>query len=156
MLILKLPLLVPDYKEKLTVLTHREEEDTYYAKKRYIRDKSESVTLAKDIRIFSLQNWLNDLLDGVHNVYLDFRIRVERILLLADITDVVLTMARNGIAYAYLLNMAIHDGLTVSQFVLYFTAVSTFTTWIMGILQKAKFGYLSSKGIPGIPGTLQI
>ena len=104
------------------MFTHREEEDTYYAKKRYIRDKSESVTLAKDIRIFGLQNWLNDLLDGVHNVYLDFRIRVERILLLADITDVVLT---------------IHDGLTVSQFVLYFTAVSTFTTWIMGILQKA-------------------
>ena len=119
------------------MFTHREEEDTYYAKKRYIRDKSESVTLAKDIRIFGLQNWLNDLLNGVHNVYLDFRIRVERILLLADITDVVLTMARNGIAYAYLLNMAIHDGLTVSQFVLYFTAVSTFTTWIMGILQKA-------------------
>lgn len=119
------------------MFTHREEEDTYYAKKRYIRDKSESVTLAKDIRIFGLQNWLNDLLDGVHNVYLDFRIRVERILLLADITDVVLTMARNGIAYAYLLNMAVHDGLTVSQFVLYFTAVSTFTTWIMGILQKA-------------------
>ena len=119
------------------MFTHREEEDTYYAKKRYIRDKSESVTLAKDIRIFGLQNWLNDLLDGVHNVYLDFRIRVERILLLADITDVVLTMARNGIAYAYLLNMAIHDGLTVSQFVLYFTAVSTFSTWIMGILQKA-------------------
>lgn len=119
------------------MFAHREEEDMYYAKKRYIRDKSESVTLAKDIRIFGLQNWLNDLLDGVHNVYLDFRIRVERILLLADITDVVLTMARNGIAYAYLLNMAIHDGLTVSQFVLYFTAVSTFTTWIMGILQKA-------------------
>ena len=119
------------------MFTHREEEDTFYAKKRYIRDKSESVTLAKDIRIFGLQNWLNDLLDGVHNVYLDFRIRVERILLLADITDVVLTMARNGIAYAYLLNMAVHDGLTVSQFVLYFTAVSTFTTWIMGILQKA-------------------
>ena len=46
-------------------------------------------------------------------------------------------MARNGIAYAYLLNMAIHNGLTVSQFVLYFTAVSSFTTWIMDILQKA-------------------
>ena len=61
----------------------------------------------------------------------------KRILLLADITDVVLTMARNGIAYAYLLNMAIHNGLTVSQFVLYFTAVSTFTTWIMDVLQKA-------------------
>ena len=72
---------------------HREEEEVYYAKKRYIRDKAESVTLAKDIRIFGLQNWLNDLLNSVHNVYLDFRIRCERIRLLADITEAVLTMA---------------------------------------------------------------
>ena len=116
---------------------HREEEEVYYAKKRYIRDKAESVTLAKDIRIFGLQNWLNDLLNSVHNVYLDFRIRCERIRLLADITEAVLTMARNGIAYAYLIHMAIYDDLSVPQFILYFTAVSTFTTWVMGILQQA-------------------
>ncbi len=116
---------------------HREEEEVYYAKKRYIRDKAESVTLAKDIRIFGLQNWLNDLLNSVHNVYLDFRIRCEKIRLLADITEALLTMARNGIAYAYLIHMAIHDGLSVPQFILYFTAVSTFTTWVMGILQQA-------------------
>lgn len=116
---------------------HREEEEVYYAKKRYIRDKAESVTLAKDIRIFGLQNWLNDLLNSVHNVYLDFRIRCEKIRLLADITEALLTMARNGIAYAYLIHMAIHDGLSVPQFILYFTAVSTFTAWVMGILQQA-------------------
>ena len=46
-------------------------------------------------------------------------------------------MARNGIAYAYLIHMAIYDDLSVPQFILYFTAVSTFTTWVMGILQQA-------------------
>lgn len=120
------------------MFTHRETEDTYYAKKTYIRGKAESVELAKDIRIFGLQNWLNDLLDSVHNVYLDFRIRCERIRLLADITEALLTMARNGIAYAYLLHMAIQQSLSVPEFILYFTAVSTFTTWIMGILQQSE------------------
>ena len=38
------------------MFTHREEEDKYYAKKRYIRGKAQSVELAKDIRIFGLQN----------------------------------------------------------------------------------------------------
>lgn len=118
------------------MFTHREAEDVYYAKKCYIRNKAESVELAKDIRIFGLQNWLNDLLDNVHDVYLDFRLKVERKRLLADITEAVLTVARNGIAYVYLINMALNEGLGVPEFLLYFTAITTFTTWVMGILQQ--------------------
>lgn len=115
---------------------HREEEAAFYAKKSYIRRKAESEVLAKDIRIFGLQNWLNDLLDSVHNAYLSYRLKAEKKLLAADLAEAVLTMARNGIAYVYLIRMALSDGLSVSEFVLYFTAVSTFTTWVMGILRN--------------------
>ena len=115
----------------------REAQDVYYAKKRYILEKAQSVELAKDIRIFGLQNWLNDLLGNVHDVYLDFRLKLERKRLLADITEAVLTVARNGIAYVYLINLALNDGLGVPEFLLYFTAVTTFTTWVMSILQQA-------------------
>lgn len=115
---------------------HREEEDKYFAKMIYIREQSESIAIAKDIRIFGLQDWLNDLFDSIHNVYLVFRLRCERVQLLAGITEAVLTMARNGIAYVYLIHMALREGLGVPEFLLYFTAVSTFTTWVMGILQE--------------------
>ena len=114
----------------------RDEEESYYQKKSYLRNKAESVELAKDIRIFGLQNWLNELLDQFHDLYLDFTLRCERVEVIADITEAVLTMARNGIAYAYLINMALNEGLSVSEFLLYFTAVTTFTTWVMGILQE--------------------
>lgn len=114
----------------------RDEEESYYQKKYYLRTKSESVELAKDIRIFGMQNWLNELLDHIHNLYLDFSLRCERVEVLADITEAVLTMARNGIAYVYLINMALNEGLSVSEFLLYFTAVTTFTAWVMGILQE--------------------
>ncbi len=100
------------------------------------RNKSESVRLAKDIRIFGLQNWLNELLDQIHNLYLDFSLRCERVEVLADITEVILTAARNCIAYIYLINMTLNEGLSVSEFLLYFTAVSTFTAWVIGILQE--------------------
>lgn len=119
------------------IFAHRDAEEVYYAKKLYIRGKAESVELAKDIRIFGLQNWLNDLLAQVHDVYLDFRLKVEARHLLADITEAVLTVARNGIAYVYLIRMALSEGLGVPEFLLYFTAVTTFTTWVMGILQQA-------------------
>lgn len=115
---------------------HREEEETYFQKKHYIRAKAESVELAKDIRIFGLQNWLNELLERIHDLYLDFSLRCERVEVLADITEAVLTMARNGIAYAYLIRMALNNGLSVSEFLLYITAVTTFTEWVMGILRE--------------------
>ena len=114
----------------------RDEEESYYQKKSYLRNKAESVELAKDIRIFGLQNWLNELLDQFHNLYLDFTLRCERVEVIADITEAVLTMARNGIAYVYLIHMALNEGLSVSEFLLYFTAVTTFTTWVMGILHE--------------------
>ena len=114
----------------------RDEEEQYFQKKYYLRNKSESVELAKDIRIFGLQNWLNELLDQIHNLYLDFSLRCERVEVLADITEAILTVARNGIAYVYLINMALNEGLSVSEFLLYFTAVTTFTAWVMGILQQ--------------------
>lgn len=117
--------------------TQREKEEKYYAQKRYIREKAESIALAKDVRIFGLQNWFDDMVTSIHNAYLDYLYKVERKLLLADVTEAALTVARNGIAYVYLLNMALKENLSVPEFLLYFTAVSTFTTWVMGILQHA-------------------
>ena len=51
--------------------------------------------------------------------------------------DVVLSVARNGIAYLYLINMALEGGLSASQFLLYFTTISGFTNWITGILNES-------------------
>lgn len=112
------------------------EDEKYYHKKRYIRDKAESIKLAKDIRIFNLKDWLNELLDLVHNQYLAFRLKGEKVDLLADVTEVVLTVIRNGIAYIYLINMTLNDGLSVSSFILYFVAISTLTNWVMGVLKE--------------------
>lgn len=114
----------------------RDEEESYFQKKYYLRMKSESVKLAKDIRIFGLQNWLDEILDHIHDLYLDFSLRCERVEVFADFTEIVLTMVRNGIAYEYLIHMALNEGLSVSDFLLYFTAVTTFTAWVMGILQE--------------------
>lgn len=115
---------------------HREEEEQYYQKKRYLRRKSESRELAKDIRIFGLQDWLNGILEEIHDRYLDFSLRRERIGVAADTTEAILGIARNGIAYGYLIHKTLSEGLSVSQFLLYFTAVTTFTQWVMGILKE--------------------
>ena len=128
----------------------KEEEEKYYQKKAYIRRTSESVEMAKDIRIFGLQPWLNELLDKVHNLYLDFSLKCERKEVLADIVEIFMTMARNGIAYVYLIQRCLSEGLSVSHFLLYFTAISTFTNWVMGILQQISVLHKESLEISSI------
>lgn len=115
---------------------HRDEEEKYYSQKAYIRSKAESSVIAKDIRIFGLQNWLEDLLDKVHNAYLDFSLKVAARWLVVDLVDIALTMARNGIAYFYLIRMVLSNEINVAEFVLYFSAVSSFTAWVSGILEN--------------------
>ena len=59
---------------------HREEDAEYHKKLSYIQGKAESIRLAKDIRIFGLSDWLNDLYEGVLALYEAF---VDRSLHLA-------------------------------------------------------------------------
>ena len=61
------------------------------------------------------------------------------------IADVLLGVLRNGVAYFYLIRMALVDGLPASRFLLYFTAVSGFTAWITGIL--GEFVKLHKEGL---------
>ena len=115
---------------------HRDEEAKFFHQLQYLKNKAESVELAKDIRIFGLQPWLQGIYDSVLKLEEAFVERYSKIQLLGNAIDVVLSVARNGIAYLYLINMALEGSLSASQFLLYFTAISGFTTWITGILNE--------------------
>ncbi len=115
---------------------HREEEADYDKKLIYIRTKSESLELAKDIRVLGLAPWLKDLHASVLKLYESFIKKSEKQKLLGNLADVLLGILRNGIAYYYLIHMALNQNLPASTFLLYFTAVSGFTAWITGILSE--------------------
>ena len=124
---------------------HREEESAYQTKLGYIADKAPQRALGKDIRVFGLRPWLRDVFDSTMRLYNDFIARREKVYLWADVVDVLLSMLRNGVAYVYLIAMALNQGLPASQFLLYFTAIGGFTTWITGIL--AGFSTLNKQSL---------
>ena len=115
---------------------HREEESSYQKKIHYIAQKTESIQLAKDIRIFGLGPWLSDIYERTLRLYDAFINRRERIYTGACAVDALLSLARNGIAYAYLIWLTLAEGLPASQFLLYFSAFTGFSTWVTGILQE--------------------
>lgn len=113
---------------------HQEENRQYWKQTDYIEKKTRSIEVAKDIRIFGLGPWLNEIHDGVLRLQQAWVIRREKKYILAGALDVLLGVLRNGIAYGYLIHKVLNEGLSASEFLLYFTAVTGFTTWVTGIL----------------------
>lgn len=114
---------------------HRDEENAYGNKLWYLTHLSEDNQYAKDIRIFGMRQWLAELYNKTIALYTAFLLRAEKVYIWTNIIDVALTLLRNGIAYFYLIKMALEGGLAASEFLFYFTAFTGFTDWVSGILQ---------------------
>ncbi len=124
---------------------HREEEAAYTAQMRYVNKTVTSRTFAKDIRIFGLTPWLQEVWQKSFRLYEGFLSRRERHHFLMNLSDFLLSLLRNGIAYGYLLHLTLTENLSASTFLLYFTAASGFTQWITGILEQ--FTQLSKESL---------
>lgn len=114
---------------------HREEKYGYIDRMSYIRRKAESVELGKDVRIFGLRPWLEEVYGDAMRLWEAFILRREKTFIWANVIDLVLDLAKNGIAYVYLINLTLNHGLSAAEFLLYFSAISGFTKWINGILK---------------------
>ena len=115
---------------------HREEKEVYDKEISYFLEKPRQIQFAKDVRIFGLGTWLRELRTKSMKMFTAFVIRREKAYIWANVVDVIMTLLRNGVAYAYLILQTIEQGLPASEFLLYFTAVSGFTTWVTGILSQ--------------------
>ena len=113
---------------------HREEEAEYERHMDYIVGRARDLGAAKDIRIFALRPWLEDLYGKAMDAYTAFHSKAQSIYIWGKITDLVLTFLRNGIAYAYLIGLVLKEEVGVAEFLLFFTAVGGFSEWVSGIL----------------------
>lgn len=115
---------------------HKEESSAFTSRLYYLARASMERSHAKDIRIFGLKDWLNDLWNSTFNLYEAFLAKREKIYLLTHIVDLCLAFVRNGVAYIYLIWLTLSGGLSAAEFLLYFSAITGFTQWITGILDK--------------------
>lgn len=116
--------------------SHRKEEMEIFKQVRHIQLRAQDRYLAKDIRIFGMQAWLQELHSKYLKCYLDFCSRRERQYFVTDLADLMLGILRNGAAYACLIYMVLDDRISAAEFLLYFSAVSGFTAWISGIMEN--------------------
>ncbi len=113
---------------------HREEEAEYSRHMKYVSNKAGKISIVKDIRMFGMNNWLEDVYRSNMHLLRSFISRREKVYIWGDIINAVLTFARNGIANIYLIGLVRNGGISASRFLLCFTAVGGFAVWVNGIL----------------------
>ena len=126
---------------------HSQESGGYWKQYQYLSIKTESMDAAKDIRIFGFGQWIQKLYAGVIDLHRSFVEKRESRRIIGQLLSVALTFLRNGVAYAYLLTMALNEGLSASQFLLYFSAITGFTAWVTGIMDQLTTLYRQTQGI---------
>lgn len=113
---------------------HREEFAECSNRMWYIINNAQNYSAAKDIRIFGIKPWFEELGNKAEAIYSALHRKAEGIYIWIHILELVLAFVRNGVAYAYLINLVLTNGLTTAEFLLYFSAVGGFTSWVNGIL----------------------
>lgn len=91
---------------------------------------------AKDVRLFGLANWLDDIFAANKKLVDDFNMKVSKKQFAVDVFDSGAAFLREGIAYAYLIYLVLYQNLPVDQFVLLFAAIAGFSAYITGILEQ--------------------
>lgn len=115
---------------------HREEEAEYSHRMNYLSDISRDYTIAKDVRVFGMQDWIEDMYHSTLRLYHRFMTKGERIYMAGDLIDVILTFMRNGIIYFFLISAVLKGEMSASRFVLYFNTVNAFTSGITKIMSE--------------------
>lgn len=113
---------------------HRDEESSYGMHVNYILRCEGEREMAKDIRIFGLRSWLEELYGKALDVYVGFHRKAQGVYVGAGAVDIVLTFMRNAFAYVYLVGLVINGRIGIAEFLLLFTAVGGFSEWVRGIL----------------------
>lgn len=113
---------------------HRDEESEYSHRMNYLSEISRDYTLAKDVRVFEMRGWIEDVYNSVLRLYRSFIARGEKVYICGNIIDVILTFLRNGMVFLLLIGAVLKGGLSAAQFVLYFNTVNAFTGGIGRIM----------------------
>lgn len=115
---------------------HRKQKNQALNELSYISNQAQSLTLAKDLRVFGMQDWMMTIFKRSLKNYERFVTKRETRQFLAGMVEVLMSLLRNGFAYAYLIYETLTQNWSASTFLLYFGAVSGFSQWMSAFMNQ--------------------
>lgn len=111
-----------------------EQEAVIERKVQYIAHRVTLSEYAKDIRIYSLADWLKAIRENLLDQELDLSRRKERLNFMQFLFEGFLIFIRDGLAYMYLIYQMINTDMSIGTFSVYFAAITGFGNWLYNIV----------------------
>lgn len=113
---------------------HRSKMTDLNQKLGYVEELPDDFSAAKDIRIYSMASWLRECYRDLFAQRAKWDRRIVKRMFLSRIADLLIILIRDGGAYALLIHMFYMGKIGIDEFVLYFAAISSFASWVGGII----------------------
>lgn len=113
---------------------HRSKMTDLNQKLGHVEELPDDFAAAKDIRIYSMASWLRECYRDLSDQRSKWDRNVVKKSFLSCIADLVVILIRDGGAYALLIHMLYSGKIGIDEFVLYFAAISSFASWVGGII----------------------
>ncbi|MBP3323045.1 MAG: ABC transporter ATP-binding protein [Clostridia bacterium] len=114
----------------------REERNLINRKLDYVVHNGRRFDSAKDIRIYGLGTWFKSTYHNLVNKSIAWNKKLMKKEILISISDLVIILLRDSIAYCFLISMALKGEITVDNFVLYFAVIGSFSDWVNGVVGR--------------------
>ncbi|MGI6716933.1 MAG: ABC transporter ATP-binding protein [Eubacteriales bacterium] len=95
---------------------------------------SRDLKYGKDIRLYNLAGYFQALMKVLVKEHLHWLNKLQITLTLVSGTNFIITLLRDGLAYAFLIQKAVAGDVTTAEFVLYFSAITQVSGFIGGII----------------------
>lgn len=113
---------------------HRSKMTDLNQKLGHVEELPDDFSAAKDIRIYSMASWLRECYRDLSEQRAKWDRSIVKRTFLSRIADLIVILIRDGGAYALLIYMFYNGEIGIDEFVLYFAAISSFASWVGGIV----------------------
>ena len=103
-------------------------------KRNYLRGLSENFSMAKDIKLYNLEGWLDKMMRDYQSYLLMWNKRCTLRGLFASVLAGLMTFVQNGVAYVVLIGLLLAGKITVGEFVFYFGLTGSIAGFLQGII----------------------
>ncbi len=118
------------------IQSRRDEEAEVSKGLRYLVRNAMDLAGAKDIRLYGIQGWFKNVGDALLKKEDAVLTDVAKRQIFSAAVSALLVFIRDGAAYALLIYKVMQGEVSVSNFLVYFTMISTFANWISGVLEN--------------------
>lgn len=115
---------------------HRSNWTDIDSKLRYIQNKPSDFSASKDIRIYGMAHWFQQIYTDLSKERGLWEQKLSMRNFLSQIANLIVILLRDSLAYVMLIAMILKGEISIDQFVLYFAAISNFATYIGNIITE--------------------